>query len=292
MTTPWPYTLALERRLRGGRSTPIARTLTGMTHATGERTRRSARFVAWARAWRAGLIPYDDVADEIEATEEHTVADAEADAGADGERPLRERLASLSGLHPDALRLVLPVPGDPRGLPGPGTPFTAEALATGEGVIAGADGWVPHARTLVSGSGDTFLTVTWRRHRLPEPVPTGELATTPAQAETELSTTLAEATTRLTALDVAQWRPELASALAALRDHDDGGELPPVFNPRARRLYARASLLDRMLALADRTAPGGAVNSYEARQRDEALRPLMSACRRALVAACNAPVDA
>jgi hypothetical protein len=102
---------------------------------------------------------------------------------------------------------------------------------------------------------------------------------------------LAEATTRLTLLDVAQWRPELAGALAQLRSHDDAGELPPVFNPRARRLYARASMLDRLLALADHAAPGGAVNSYEACQRDEALRPLLTACRRALVAACNAPVD-
>jgi hypothetical protein len=261
-----------------------------MTHATGaaaHTARRSARFVAWVRAWRAGVIPYDDVADEIEATEDHLVSDG--DEG--DERPLRDGLAQLSGLHPDQVRLVLPAPGDPRGLPGPGTPFTSEALAAGEGVIAGEIGLVPRVRHHVSGSGDAFLTVVWRRHLLPAPPP-GADAATPAEAEAELSTALAEATARLNVLDVAQWRPELAGALAALRHHDDGGELPPVFNPRARRLYARASLLDRMLALADHAAPGGAVNSYEAQQRDEALRPLMTACRRALVAACNAPVDA
>ena len=38
------------------------------------------------------------------------------------------------------------------------------------------------------------------------------------------------------------------------------------------------------------TAPGGAVTSYEARARDEVLRPLSTACRRALVAACNSPL--
>ncbi|HLV59738.1 MAG TPA: hypothetical protein VKY81_12880 [Natronosporangium sp.] len=260
-----------------------------MTRVTGEYTRRSARFVAWVRAWRAGLIPYDDVADEIEANEDHVVCEA---TGPGSERPLREALAGLSGLHPDHVRLVLPVPGDPRGLPGPGTPFTGRALACGEGVIAGPAGLVPEVRTHVSGSGDAFFSVVWWTYPLPPQPPGAEPGTSPAEAEAELSAALAEATTRLTALDVAQWRPELAGALAALRNHDDAGELPPVFNPRARRLYARASMLDRLLALADDTSPGGAVNSYEARQRDEALRPLVDACRRAMVAACNAPVDA
>jgi hypothetical protein len=264
-----------------------------MTNATGAAARtirRSARFVAWVRAWRAGLIPYDDVAEVIEETEDHLICDADH---AGHERPLRDGLAELSGLHPDQVRLVLPVPGDPRGLPGPGTAFTGEALAAGEGVVAGAAGLVPEVRTHVSGSGDAFLTVVWWRHRLPEPVPRdGAPTPTPAEAEAELSTALAEATTQLTVLDVAQWRPELAGALAALRRQDDSGELPPVFNPRARRLYARASLLDRVLALAGDLAPGGALTSYEAQQRDAALRPLLTACRHALVAACNAPVDA
>jgi hypothetical protein len=97
-------------------------------------------------------------------------------------------------------------------------------------------------------------------------------------------------TTALTKLDVAQWRPELAGALAALRRPDNSTDLPPGYDARARRLYARASVLDRVLALAELSAPGGAVNGYEAQQRDAALRPLTSACRRALVAACNAPM--
>jgi hypothetical protein len=258
-----------------------------MAHATPQRMRRSARFVAWVRAWRAGLIPYDDVADEVEATEDHVFSDA---ADPSHELPLRQGLAQLSRLHPDQVRLVLPTPGDPRGLPGPDTPFTAVALSAGEGVIAGGTGLVPEVRTHLSGSGDAFHTVIWRRYPLPRRCGE-EPATSPAEAEAELSAALAEATTRLTRLDVAQWRPELAGALDALRRHDDGGELPPVFNPRARRLYARASLLEGVLELADHAAPGGAVNSYEAQRRDEALRPLVSACRRALVAACNAPVD-
>jgi hypothetical protein len=250
--------------------------------------RRSSRFVAWVRAWRAGLIPYDEVAEEIAGEEEHVVADA---PGAWTDVPLREGLTAFSKLHPDEIRLVLPAPGDPRGLPGPGTPFTGAALVAGEGVIATHLGLVPEVHSHTSGSGDVFETVVWRCHPLPET--TGQAGPDPvttAEAEGELALALAEATARLTRLDVAQWRPELASALATLRRQDFGCELPPVYDPRARRLFARASVLDRVLALADHVAPGGAVNLHEARQRDEALRPLLTACRRALVAACNAPL--
>src|SRR5690606_31042308 len=118
--------------------------------------------------------------------------------------------------------------------------------------------------------------VVWRAYPLPAPAATALASPwpTPAEAEAELSQALAEATAELTHLDIARWRPELAGALAALRRHDDAGDLPPVFNPRARRLYARASLLDRVLTLAEEAAPGGAVNAFEARQRDAALRPL------------------
>jgi hypothetical protein len=249
--------------------------------------RRSARFVTWVRAWRAGLVPYDELADEIAGDEEHLVADA---PGTWTDVTLREALPTLSKLHPDQVRLVVPVPGDPRGLPGPGE-FTGAALLAGEGVLAGDIGLVPELRSHTSGSGDTFSTVRWQVYPLAQPLPPAHAEPGTAEAESDLSAALAEATATLVRLDVAQWRPELAGALAALRRPDSGTDLPPGFDPRARRLYARASVLDQVLALAEHAAPGGAVNGYEAQQRDAALRPLTTACRRALVAACNAPLS-
>ena len=249
-------------------------------------TRRSTRFVAWVRAWRAGLVPFDDLADEISGDEEHLVADA---PGTWTDVPLGQALITLAKLHPDEVRLVLPAPGDPRGLPGPG-PFTGAALVAGEGVLAGSLGLVPEVRTHTSGSGDTFETVLWRVYPLPELAAPAYAEPGCGAAEADLSAALAEATAQLTRLDVAYWRPELAGALAALRRPDGNTDLPPGFDPRARRLYARAAVLDRVLALAEHVAPGGAVNGYEAQQRDAALRPLTTACRQALVAACNAPL--
>jgi hypothetical protein len=261
-----------------------------MSPAAGAATltaRRSTRFVAWVRAWRAGIVPFDELAGEIAGDEDHLVADA---PGAWRDVPLRDGLPAFAKLHPDDIRLVLPVPGDPRGLPGPG-PFTSAALLAGEAVTATDFGMVPEVRTHTSGSGVTFETVLWRVHPLPGPAGVGRAAeAAPAEAEAELSAALAEATTQLTRLDVAQWRPELAGALAALRRPESTATLPPGFDPRARRLFARASVLDQVLALAGHTAPGGAINGYEAQQRDAALRPLTTACRRALVAACNSPL--
>ncbi len=102
--------------------------------------RRSSRFVAWVRAWRAGLVPFDEVADEIAADEEHLVADA---PGTWTDVPLARRAARRwPSTAPDDIRLVLPAPGDPRGLPGPGD-FSGAALLAGEAVVTAGLGFVP-----------------------------------------------------------------------------------------------------------------------------------------------------
>ncbi|PRY29861.1 hypothetical protein [Pseudosporangium ferrugineum] len=248
--------------------------------------RRSTRFVAWVRAWRAGLVPFDELADEIAADEEHLVADA---PGTWTDVPLGQALPAFAKLHPDEIRLVLPAPGDPRGLPGPGD-LTGAAMLAGEAVMTPGFGVVPEVRRHTSGSGVTFETVLWRFFPVADYRPVFQLGS--AEAEAELTQALAEATTQLTRLDVAQWRPELAGALQALRRPESTATLPPGFDPRSRRLFARASILDQVLALAEHNAPGGAVNTYEAQQRDAALRPLTTACRQALVAACNSPLHA
>ena len=98
-------------------------------HAVTLTARRSARLVSWARAWRAGLVSFDEIVDVMTAVEEEQ--HVEGLPGTWREVELREALPHLAKLHPDEIRLVLPVPGDPRGLPGPG-PFTDRALLAGE----------------------------------------------------------------------------------------------------------------------------------------------------------------
>ncbi len=246
--------------------------------------RRASRLVAWVRSWRAGLAPYDDVPGSVAGDEEHVVAGL---PGVATHVPLGEGITALSKVAADDIRLILPVPGDPRGLPGPG-PFTRAALGTGEAVVAGALGLVPEVHAHTSGSGDTWESVVWRAYELPAPATAPEYVTC-GEAELDLAQTLTAATDALARLDVARWQPELAGTLAALR-RPDVVELPPGYDPRARRLFARAAMLDGVLALAEHAAPGGALTAHEAAQRSELLRPLSTACRRALVAACNSPL--
>jgi hypothetical protein len=247
--------------------------------------RPCVRLVPWIRAWRAGLVPYDDVAEALDDASEHTVSGL---PGSWQEVSLRAALATFSRVSPADVRLVLPAPGDPRGLPGPG-PFTSAALEAEEGILVGDVGLVPEPQEYRSGSGDTWQAITWHVHPLPPHRVPAELAV-PAEAEVELATALSEATSALAALDVARWRPELAPALRALRRGAGTADLPTGYDQRSRRLYARAGVLDRVLALASHDAPGAAVNAFEANQRSAALKPLATACRRALVAACNAPL--
>lgn len=255
-------------------------------HAVTLTARRSARLVSWSRAWRAGLVSFDEMLDAIIDDEEQHI---DGLPGEVHELEMREALPAMARLHPDEIRLVLPVPGDPRGLPGPGVAFTERALMAGEGVIASRLGLIPEERQHTSGSGVAFATVQWHAFELPEAPPPHRVDL--PEADSQLSLALAEATTELVRLDVAQWRPELAGALQALRKPGPESDLPAGYQPRARRLYARACVLDRVLTLAGQTT-GGAVNTAEMRLREEALRPLASACRQALVAACNSPLAA
>src|SRR5690349_160116 len=140
---------------------------------------RSTRFVAWVRAWRAGLVPFDDLADEIAEDEEHLVADA---PGTWTDVPLGQGLPIFAKLRPDDIRLVLPVPGDPRGLPGPG-PLTGAALLAGEAVMTPDFGVVPEVRRHTSGSGMTFETVSWRGFAVPEYRAGFQIAAADAAAE-------------------------------------------------------------------------------------------------------------
>jgi hypothetical protein len=247
---------------------------------------RSARLVAWVRAWRAGLAPFDDIVPAVQGDDDtHEVADLPGHVHA---VPLATALTTLATVAPETVRLVLPAAGDPRGLPGPGE-FTTAALGAGEGALCGGTGLVPAVERRVSGSGDVWHTVLWRVLALPAGPARAEVLTV-AEAEHDLLAALRTATDALRDLDVARWRPELAEALADLRRDGADRELPPGYDPRAHRLLHRADVVTRIVALAGHDAPGAAVNAYEAAARDAELRPLATAARRAQVAAVNSPL--
>ncbi len=241
---------------------------------------RSGVLAAWTSAWLAGEAAYDDVVARVTGDDEpHRVTGL---PGTDGETPLGWALPVLRERSPEGVRAVLPTAGDPRGLPGPGS-FTTAGLEAGEAVVGRGLGLVP--RVTEHGSvADRTCTVLWTAYEVVEPGP--DPLTVP-EAEHDLTAATRDAASALAALDVASWRPEVAEELARMR-RGVTPELPPGHDARAVRLLASADRLAAVLDLARADAPGGAVTGAEARARDDALRPLATAVRRARQAAYNA----
>lgn len=236
-------------------------------------------FAAWVSAWLAGEAAYDDVLARVTGDDEpHRVTGAPV---AEGEVPLGWALPVLRERSADGARVVLPVAGDPRGLPGPG-PFGTAALAAGEAVVARGVGLVPLVTEHGSALEHRTTCVLWTAYEIGEPAPD---PLTVAEAEHDLTAATRDAASALAALDVASWRPELADGLARVR-RGVTPPLPPGHEGRAVRLLAQADRLAAVLDLA-RVDSGGTVTSADARARDDALRPLATALRRARLAAYN-----
>lgn len=267
-------------------TSPARLPLTGLLLAgTG---RRSATLAAWATAHLQGTVSAERVLDAVQGDDEpHRLLGL--DAGDD----LHAALTELRTRGADGLRLVLPVPGDPRGIPAPG-PLTARALDAGEAVVVqGGEcgyGLVP----TVTGHGsdaEGFTTlVTWHAVSCPAPVP--EPRGTLRQTEHDLTEALRTAAQTLARLDVASLSPRAAERLATMRSGPRRPlvALPPSHPPGGRRLLDQAERLAEVVEIAGGD-DGAAVDVGSARARRETLRALAAVVRRARVVAVNAPLD-
>ena len=245
---------------------------------------RSARFVAWSNAVLAGQVSPDLAAQRIAGSDPAHRVDG---LGGADRQTLPVVLARLSALPGPAARLVLPVPGDPVGLPGPSA-LTTAALAAGEAVLlpAVADGGVG---LVPVESGDQVI---WMVHPvLDSPVLVTAAVPALAEADQELAVALREATELLAGLDLARWDPDSAEVVELLRrGRLDGDGLAPGYPNRAHEVLARARRLRAVIELAGR-GDGAAVTAGEAAARRAALVPLDRAARYAEMAAYNAVLE-
>jgi hypothetical protein len=248
----------------------------------------SATFVVWSSAWLSGFAAADDVLDALQDWAElHEVVAADADTAttldipASGEPPAAPAalLAALRRAGAGGGRLVLPVPGDVRGL-GQSVQFAAEALHSGEAVVHGALGIVPER------VADGILR--WTVFGLGTPpaanlVPLGD-------AEHELTGAMRVAAGLLTELGVAKHRAGVRDELRDRLAAQPKIHWPEGMPPRALRVLQRAIEVSAILALAGEDEPGGALSASAARKREQALRPLFDAVRIARCAAIDEAV--
>lgn len=225
-----------------------------------------------------------------------------ADDEVDGDGvDVAEVLSRLLAAGVRGLRVVLPVAGDPLGLPGPAA-FNALACEAGECVIA--TGPVTTGASALPAAGSTLglvpqvlpfgsdlepgVVVGWHEHPVALRPAGGEGL---AGADRALRTGLREAADVLTELDVARWRPEAAERWADLRSAQlDARLLPAAVPGRALAVLSDALRLRALLALALED-DGGAVSSWEATRRADVLRRLDGVARHAVAAAANSPLE-
>jgi hypothetical protein len=237
----------------------------------------------WSSAWLSGAAAADDVLDALQDWAElHEVVAADERLSSTLEIPVRGEAGGSPATLLAALRrsgavnaeLVMPVPGDVRGLGG-ASQFASEALRAGEAVVVGGLGIVPER----IGEGIVRWTVFEIERTTPAPnVPLGE-------AEHELTGAMRVAAGMLLELGVAKQRAGVREELQARVAERTKARWPAGMPQRALRVLQRAAEVSAILELAMEDEPGGALSASAALKRAEALRPLFHAVRTARCAA-------
>ncbi|MFA1703639.1 hypothetical protein ACDT10_12060 [Mycobacterium intracellulare] len=295
----------------------------------------------WANAWLAGKAAPDDVLDALSVwapKQSVTAYDAVAaghtglpwpDVNDAGTVTLLQTLRAAVGrptstrgappLMRGTINVVLPVPGDVRGL-APGTQFERDALSAGEAIIianphspATAVGLVPEFSYQDDDTPDDYetglaelCTLTWTVYSLPgapilDHYELGDAEYTLRSAVRSAADALGTIGLGSAAADVDDPRGLVEQLLESARQH----RIPDHAPSRALRVLENAAHVDAIIAVSaglsrsdspDRFAapiaaglePLGTQSSSEARIASDALRPLTAVVRSARMAAVTA----
>ena len=251
----------------------------------------SATIAIWSSAWLHGFAASDDVLDALELwgeSHEFVAGDARSaqvfELPPAGQTPATpaEVLGKLRTNKISTANLVLPVPGDVRGLAA-NTALSEAALATGEAVILSDERKNPR-HGLVPRKIATGL-LRWTVYTPETPIYVDHVGF--KDAERSLNTALNESAESLAALNVAKERPEIRAELASQLRGLPNLNWPSGTPGPALRLLQRVNEIAAILMLANGDEPGGAVSASAAQLRSETLRTLDAAVRTARRAAVN-----
>jgi hypothetical protein len=277
----------------------------------------SATLSVWANAWLAGQAAPDDVLDALSSwapTQSVTAYDAVAaghtglpwpdihDAGVVSLLQTLRKAAGRPSTGRPSIAVVLPIPGDVRGLP-PGTQFGRDAIAAGEAVIvthpedAGqAVGLVPEFE--YDESDDELVVaepaaLSWTVYSLPSAPAIDHIEL--GEAEYDLRLAVRSAADTLTTIglgstgvDVEDPRGMVEQLLESTRHH----QVPEPAPSRALRVLENAAHVDAIIAVSAGLSRIGTHSLSEAQIATDALRPLAAVVRSARVAALTAILEA
>ena len=266
----------------------------------------SASLTVWVNAWLAGTAAPDDVLDALSQwAPKHSVTAYDSvaagstglpwpDLNHSGTMSLLQTMRTAAGPPggAPALHLVMPVPGDVRGLP-PDTQFQRDAIAMGEAIIIGTDpartvGMVPEY--LYDDVDDPDydpdpISLAWTVYSVPGP---GHFDHTDLG---DAEYTLRAAADALGALsagigssDIDDPRGMVEQLLEATRLH----RIPDHAPERAVRVLENAAHVDAIITAGSGLMPIGLQSSSDVRIASDTLRPLASVVRTARLAAISA----
>jgi hypothetical protein len=277
----------------------------------------SATLSVWANAWLAGQAAPDDVLDALSCwapAQSVTAYDAVAaghtglpwpdihDAGVVSLLQTLRTAAGRSSMGTPSISVLLPIPGDSRGL-APGSQFERDAMAAGEAVIVThpedpgkAVGLVPEFEYEESDDERVIpelAALSWTVYSLPGGPAIDQIEL--GEAEYELRLAVRSAADALTTIglgsigvDVDDPRGMVEQLLESGRHH----QVPEPAPSRALRVLENAAHVDAIIAVSAGLTRIGTQSLSEAQIATDALRPLATVVRSARMAALSAILDA
>ena len=273
----------------------------------------SVSLSVWANAWLAGAAAPDDVLDALSQwAPRHSVTAYDAvaagrtglpwpDVNHSGTMSLLQtlRTAARGPAGVPAISVVLPVPGDVRGLPA-GTQLEREAITAGEALIIDGGPATPGVGLVpdfefddsegYDDSGEVELCgLSWTVFSLPaapiaEHIDLGEAELALRSAVRSAADALGAIRAEAGGVDVADPRRLVEQVMESSGRHRAPDHAPS----RALRVLENAAHIDAIVTVSSGLMPIGLQNASEAQIANDALRPLAAVVRSARLAAVNA----
>lgn len=246
----------------------------------------SATLTVWALAWLHGAAAPDDVIDALHTWADlHEVVAADLPTAAQLHLPSTEQapaslvdlLSAVRRAGAGGGRLLLPVPGDVRGLPPEGS-LGPTALEAGElTVLSGTELGGADVAVVPTTVADAVMR--WTVFVV-GPLPPAPEAGLP-DAEHGLRGAVRQAATTLVDLGVARHRPGVRDEIAQTLERRARPPWPEGTPARALRVLQQADEVEAIVVAANVDEPGGALSASAAAARSTALRPLSTLIREA-----------